>query len=318
MQAIHFDGQKARHSQDYPEPKVPEGEALIRIRKAGVCATDLEITKGYMGFAGVMGHEFVGSVIQGPKAWKGARVVGEINCACGTCRTCTSGLSNHCPNRSVLGIQNRDGVFGELTCLPLRNLHRVPEGVSDDQAVFAEPLAAAYQIARQVPLENSQNALVIGDGRLGQLIVRMLREQGCRPLMVGKHRSRMEAAEKAGVQAVALADYKARKDCELVIEASGSPAGLELAMQAVRPRGTIVLKSTTAAGKDLNLAPLVVDEVTVIGSRCGPFPDALEALESGKVDVSALISTEFPLEKGLEALEAAKDPRNLKVLIRVG
>jgi alcohol dehydrogenase len=318
MQAIHFDGHKAVHSRDYPEPKPGNGEALIQIHKAGLCATDLEITKGYMGFTGVLGHEFVGSVVQGPKAWQGARVVGEINCACGTCRTCRSGLSNHCPTRSVLGIQNRDGVFAQRTCLPVRNLHRVPQGVSDDQAVFAEPLAAAYQIARQIPLEACQSALVVGDGRLGQLIVRMLRQQGCKPLMVGKHPRRMEAAEKAGVQAVAFPDYKPRKDCELVIDASGSPAGLELAMQAVRPRGTIVLKSTTAAGKDLNLAPLVVDEVTVVGSRCGPFPDALDALESGRVDVSALISTEFPLEKGLEALEAARDPRNLKVLIRVG
>jgi threonine dehydrogenase-like Zn-dependent dehydrogenase len=317
MKAILFDGRKVRFSRDAPRPEPPVGEALIRIRKAGICATDLEIAKGYMGFKGIMGHEFVGTVEKGPDSWKGKRVVGEINCACGTCQTCTSGLSNHCPNRTVLGIENRDGVFADCAILPVRNLHRVPEGVSDDDAVFAEPLAAAYQIARQVPLEPDQDVLVIGDGRLAQLIVRMLVAQGCRPRMVGKHANRMQAAEKIGVQTTHVQEYKPRPQIPLVIEAGGSPAGLDLAMRCVRPRGTILLKSTTALGEELNLAPLVVNEITVVGSRCGPFADALEALETGAVDVSALITAEYPLERGLEAFQAARDPRNLKVLIRV-
>jgi threonine dehydrogenase-like Zn-dependent dehydrogenase len=317
MLALVFDGKKPHLQRDYPQPKRAAGEALLKVRKAGICATDLEILKGYMGFTGVMGHEFVAEVAEGPAGWKGKRVVGEINCACSTCPTCKSGLSGHCPNRTVLGIQQRDGCFAEYTSLPVRNLHALPDEVSDDEAVFVEPLAAACQIARQVELDAGQPVLVIGDGRLAQLIVRMLLDHQCKPLMVGKHAHRMEAAEKVGVQTVAASDYRPRADQSLVIDASGSPAGLELAMRAVRPRGTIVLKSTTAVGKDLNLAPLVVDEVTVVGSRCGPFADAIAALKRGAVDVSALISREFDLADAPEALSAARDGRNLKVLLRV-
>jgi threonine dehydrogenase-like Zn-dependent dehydrogenase len=316
MLALVFDG-KATLKKDYPAPQPSRGEALVAVRLAGVCSTDLEVLKGYMGFTGVMGHEFVGQVVEGPAEWKGKRVVAEINCVCGRCDMCRCGLSNHCRSRTVIGIAKRDGVFAQQVALPAVNLYEVPTSVSDEQAVFAEPLAAAYQITRQVTFQPSDTVIVLGDGRLGQLVARVLRPMARKLVLVGKHASKLEVAEKQGIETARVEDFVPQASADVVVEATGSPSGLELAMRAVRPRGKIVLKSTFAAAVGLNLSPLVVDEITVIGSRCGPMDQALGALAGGKVDVSALVSRRYPLEQAAEALRAAADPRNIKVLIDV-
>jgi threonine dehydrogenase-like Zn-dependent dehydrogenase len=315
MLAVVFDG-KIASLVERPRPRCSKGEALIAVRTAGVCGTDLEVLKGYMGFRGVMGHEFVGTVAEGPSPWVGKRVVAEINCICGRCDMCTSGLSNHCRNRSVVGIDRRDGVFAQYVALPVANLHQVPEGLDSSAAVFVEPLAAAMQVLRQVKLEGAGGAVVIGDGRLGQLVARVLKSAGARCVLVGKHANKLEAAEKQGIETALAEEFVPMAKADVVIEASGAASGLELALRTVRPRGTIALKSTFAGGGP-SLAPLVINEVTVIGSRCGPFPDAIAALAAGKVDVSALVSKRFPLANGLEALDAAKMPDNIKVLIDV-
>ncbi len=316
MLALVYDGNVTLHT-DYPDPDPGEDEALIAVRTAGVCATDLEITKGYMGFRGVMGHEFVGEVIDGPGAWKHKRVVGEINCICGACDLCTAGLSSHCRNRTVIGIDGRDGVFAERVALPVRNLHEVPDAVTDEQAVFVEPLAAALQIIRQVQLDAAASVVVLGEGRLGQLVARVMKHTGVELVLVGRSAAKLEAAEKVGIRTALLDTFVPRKDTDVVVDASGSPEGFGLAMRAVRPRGTIVLKSTVAAESGMNLAPLVVDEITVVGSRCGPFPAALRVLAGGEIDVSALISKRFPLSQAPAALRAAANPDALKVLLDV-
>ena len=318
MLALVFDGKQPGLRTDYPDPQPARGQVLIAVRMAGICSTDLEILKGYMGFTGVMGHEFVGLVVQGPAAWKGKRVVGEINCPCGRCELCRQGLSNHCAARTVVGIAGHDGAFAEKILLPAGNLHEVPAGVSDEQAVFVEPLAAACQITRQVRLGPRDQVVVLGDGRLAQLVVRVLRPRHPNCLMVGRHAAKLEAAEKAGVQAVPAEEYVPAGRADVVIDATGSAAGFETAMRAVRPRGTIVLKSTVAAKTGMNLAPLVIKEVTVVGSRCGPFGEAIRLLASGQVDVSPLISKVFPLRQGLAALQAARSGEAIKVLIEIG
>ncbi len=316
MLAMCFDGQVVVKT-DYPKPRCTHGDVLVEVSKAGICSTDLEVVKGYMGFRGVMGHEFVGRAIGGSRQWRDKRVVGEINCVCRKCDMCRSGLANHCRNRTVIGIDGRDGCFAEYLILPARNCHEVPDGVSDTQAVFVEPLAAAFQIIRQVKLTKSDRVVVLGDGRLAQLIVRVLRLKLKHTIMVGRHQAKLDAAEKQGVQTVAESDFVSGKDADVVVDATGSSSGFDLAMRTVRPRGTIVLKSTFAAPSGMNLAPLAIDEISVVGSRCGPFPDAIAALASGEVDVSALISAEFDLADGPAALDAARRPENIKVLLNV-
>jgi threonine dehydrogenase-like Zn-dependent dehydrogenase len=321
MLALVYDGEVAVR-RDYPDPTVEQGEVLVQVAAAGICRTDLEILKGYMDFRGVMGHEFVGKVVEGPRRWKGKRVVAEINCICGRCDMCRSGLSNHCRNRTVIGIDRRDGAFAQYVAVPSRNLHEVPEGLDDVEAVFVEPLAAAFQIVRQVEIARSEAVVVLGDGRLGQLVARVLRGRVGRLTLVGKHPRKLEAAEKQGIQTELLKDFAPRKAADLVVDATGAADGFHLAMSTVRPRGTIVLKSTFAGGGDLDLSPLVIDEVTVVGSRCGPFPEGIRALTAkdeslGGVDVSALVSARFPLEDGVEALRAASDPESLKVVLDV-
>ena len=307
---------------DYPTPRPARTEALVRVRMAGICRTDLEILAGYMDFEGVMGHEFVGTVLEGPGKWKNKRVVAEINCVCEKCDMCTSGLSNHCRNRTVLGIDRRDGVFAEYVALPIRNLHEVPESIGDVEAVFVEPLAAAFQVVRQVDADRMENVVVLGDGRLGQLVARVWKMRPGRLVMVGRHAERLEAAEKQGIQTARTDQFVPRGEADLVIDATGTPSGFELAAQTVRPRGTIVLKSTFAEPGRLNLTPVVVNEVTVVGSRCGPFHEAIRALGApagspDHVDVSALVSRRFALSEGLHALEAAGSSENLKVLLDV-
>lgn len=315
MRALVYDG-RVRLREDWPQPRAGRDEALVAVHKAGICATDLEVAHGYMGFRGVMGHEFVGEVAAGPRRWKGKRVVGEINCVCGRCRMCRGGLANHCLRRTVLGISGRDGCFAEMLAVPLRNLHEVPDGVSDEEATFVEPLAAALQIVRQVKLGARDSVVVLGDGRLGQLIVRVLKGRKLGKLvMVGRHAGKLEAAEKQGVQTAAAADFVPALDADVVVDATGDSLGLELAMRTVRPRGTIVLKSTFAKAEGINLSPLVVNEVTLMGSRCGPFADAIAALAAREVDVATLISAEFPLSEGVAALAAAGDGDKFKVLL---
>jgi threonine dehydrogenase-like Zn-dependent dehydrogenase len=316
MLALVFDGEvKLRN--DYPTPKPRRDEALVAVRMGGVCKTDLEIVKGYMNFRGVMGHEFVGTVVAGPKKWKNKRVVAEINCVCGRCDMCRKGLSNHCRNRTVVGISGREGAFAEHLTLPVRNLHEVPEGVRDEEAVFVEPLAAALQLVRQVKFDPASNVVILGDGRLGQLIARVLKPMVRLAVLVGKHPSKLEAAEKQGIQTILVEDFVPDAQGDVVVDATGSPSGFELAMKVVRPKGTIVLKSTFAAGEGVNLSPIVINEVKVVGSRCGPFPDALRALAEGRVDVAALITGRYPLTQGPAALTAAENPDAIKVLIDV-
>jgi threonine dehydrogenase-like Zn-dependent dehydrogenase len=314
MRALAFDGQVARVvDRAAPEPRA--GFAVVAVHLAGICRTDLELVKGYMGFRGVLGHEFVGEVLDGPDAWRGARVVGEINFGCGQCAACARGMKRHCPTRQVLGILDADGAFAEAVAIPVENLHRVPASVADEEAVFAEPLAAAFEILEQVEIAAGGSVVVLGDGKLGLLVAQVLAGAGARVLAVGKHDDKLELLRRRGI-ATARLDQWNRAKADVVVEASGTAAGFALAIAATRPRGTLVLKSTVAEGADLNLAPLVIDEITVVGSRCGPFAPALAALVGGGVDVRSLIAAELPLARGVEALELAAQPGVAKVLLR--
>ncbi len=300
---------------------VPDGggEALVRVTMAGICHTDIEIMRGYANFNGTLGHEFTGIVVDSPdESQIGQRVVGEINAGCGRCDLCLQRDPRHCPNRTVLGIHNRDGAFAEYLKLPPENLLKIPDAVSDRHAVFTEPLAAACEILDQVKINQSQRVAVIGDGKLGQLIARVLAATGCDPILVGKHASKLKLASDAGISTIAsdrmTIDTANRFD--VVIEASGASSGLNLALDLTRPRGTIVLKSTFHGGVQLDTSRVVVDEITIVGSRCGRFESALELLESGAVDVEPLIAREFDLAHGVAAMAEAQQPGMLKVLLR--
>lgn len=299
-----------------PDPPMEAGDTLLRVRQAGICATDLEIIKGYMGFRGVLGHEFVADVVSSPDAaLVGKRVVGEINVVCGRCDLCLSGLSSHCRNRTVLGILGRDGAFADFVRMPAVNLHVLPRTVDDDAAVFVEPLAAAFQVLKQIKLDGRKWVTVLGDGRLGLLVAQVLRDAGCPVRVIGKHPDKLALCEKWSIRSRPLADIVPRHDQDVVVDCTGSPAGFELSMQMVRPRGTIVLKTTAAAGKPLNLVPLVIDEINVIGSRCGPFREAIRALAEKRVDVASLIHRRVRIDQGLEAMDLAARPGVLKVIL---
>jgi alcohol dehydrogenase len=309
--SLTFDSRRA-------EPAASDGDTLLKIRQAGICATDLEITKGYMNFHGVLGHEFVGEVVNSPdKDLIGQRVCGEINIACGRCDLCLSGLSNHCRARSVLGILKHDGIFAEFARLPAVNLHVLPKNVDDDQAVFVEPLAAAFQVLKQIKLDDRKWVTVLGDGRLGLLVAQVLRNTGCPVRMIGKHAEKLTLCEKWQIRSRSVADISPRHDQDVVVDCTGSASGFELAMQMVRPRGTIVLKSTFAAGKPLNLASIVIDEINIVGSRCGPFREAIRALAEKQVDVLSLIHRRMKLEQGIEAMNLAGRPGVLKVILTI-
>ncbi len=317
MRALVFDQSLAFNARR-ADPDARDGDTLLRVRQAGICATDLEIVKGYMGFRGVLGHEFVADVVSSPeKVLVGQRVCGEINIVCGRCDLCLSGLSNHCRNRSVLGIVGHDGAFAEFVRLPAGNLHVIPAGVDDDAAVFVEPLAAAFQVLKQVKVDASKWVTVLGDGRLGLLVAQVLRDAGCPVRVIGKHPDKLALCEKWSIRSRPLADIVPRHDQDIVVDCTGSAAGLETALQMVRPRGTIVLKSTVAAGKALNLAPAVIDEVQILGSRCGPFREAIRALSEKRIDVTSLIHRRMKLEQGVEAMELAGRPGVLKVILGV-
>ena len=313
MRALHFDGKAARVI-DVPEPEDFADSALVQVSLAGVCDTDLQLVRGYMQFRGVLGHEFVGTVVAGPDELLGRRVVGEINFACENCSACHAGMQRHCPARRVLGIRGADGAFAEFVRIPAANLHVVPDGIPDEAAVFAEPLAAAFEILEQIEIEQGQSCVVLGDGKLGLLIAQVLRDAGGRVLAVGKHPQKLVILDRLGIETVARSEWTPQPT-SLVVEASGSRDGFAAAVAAVKARGTIVLKSTVAERFSVDLAPLVVNEVRVIGSRCGPFPPALRALENGAVEVAPLISDRVPLHRADEALRRAGIPGTLKVLV---
>jgi threonine dehydrogenase-like Zn-dependent dehydrogenase len=316
MQALCWDGNRLRLQKKYPLPEADERLALVRVRLAGICSTDLQIMQGYMGFRGVPGHEFVGEVCEGPTVLIGKRVVGEINFACGSCEMCHRGLGRHCPTRRVMGILNADGSFAEYLAAPVETLHLVPEEVEDEEAVFTEPLAAAFAILEQVHVQPMSEVIVLGDGKLGLLCAQALHVSGACVMVIGKHEEKLNILRKFGVQTELLADWRSRQaDC--VVEATGSAEGLTMAMATVRPRGTLVLKSTVARNHNVSLAPLVINEVTVVGSRCGLFPPALRALAQREVSVTPLIDKAFPLTEGADAIRYADRSGVLKVLLRV-
>lgn len=315
MRALIFDNTLSLNARQ-PEPPTAEGDTLLKVRQAGICATDLEICRGYMGYRGVLGHEFVADVVASPdRSLVGKRVCGEINIVCGRCDLCMAGLSTHCRNRSVLGILNHNGVFAEFARLPAANLHVVPDTIDDDQAVFVEPLAAAFQVLKQIKLDGRKWVTVLGDGRLGLLVAQVLQGAGVAVRVIGKHPEKLALCEKWSIRSRPLADIIPRHDQDVVVDCTGSPAGFELAMQLVRPRGTIVLKSTFASGKPLNLAPLVIDEITVVGSRCGPFREAIRALAMKQIDVVSLIHRRMRLSQGIEAMELAGKTGVMKVIL---
>ncbi len=313
MRALLWDGTTARVV-DRPAPQPSPTMAVVRVHLAGLCNTDLEITKGYMGFSGVLGHEFVGTVDQGPTGWVGTRVVGEINFACGACAFCARGLRRHCPTRQVMGISGADGAFAEYVAVPLVNLHRVPDSVSDEAAVFAEPLAAAFEILEQVHLQPSTECVVLGDGKLGLLVAQVLFQTGARVLVVGKHDENLAILRRRGIATASAAHWN-QAPADLVVDATGSAGAFALALKATRPRGTVVAKTTVVDTAPLDLAQIVINEITVVGSRCGTFTPALRALEAGSIDVRPLISARLPLRAGVDALQLAASPGVLKVLL---
>jgi threonine dehydrogenase-like Zn-dependent dehydrogenase len=314
MRALVFD-RSLQFCGDYPDPVAPAGESIVRVSVAGVCGTDLEIARGYMNYSGVPGHEFAGRVVESQNAsLRGKRVVGEINAGCGRCAMCDRGLARHCPNRTVLGILGRDGAFAEFLRLPDINLIPIPNALPDEVAVFVEPLAAAYEILEQTRLARNQTIVVLGDGRLGALVALALKAEKYLPLVAGHHPEKLARLSALGLDIV---DESALGDSfEVVIDCSGSESGFRRAVELVRPRGKIILKSTAAAAAEINLAPVVVNEITVIGSRCGRFQPALDALAAGKIDPRPLIDDTFALDDGLAGFEAAKNPLNFKILLR--
>jgi threonine dehydrogenase-like Zn-dependent dehydrogenase len=302
--------------ENYPAPEPPPGEALIRVSVASICNTDLELVKGYMQFRGILGHEFTGVVERAPgaKEWEGRRVVGDINAACGNCPTCQAGRPTHCPNRTTLGIAGRDGAFAEYLTLPIRNLHPVPAPLPDEIAVFTEPLAAACEVLHQVHVHPTDRVIVLGDGKLGLLCAQVLALTGCDLTAVGHHEEKLDILARQGIP-TALESTLVEANADLVVEATGHPAGYAAAWRFVRPRGTIVLKSTYHGASDADMTMAVVDEVTLAGSRCGPFAPALRLLERGLVEVTPLIQARYPLSKALAAFEHAARPGTLKVLV---
>lgn len=313
MQALRLEQDRPRVV-DAPLPEPSADSAIVRVTLAGICNTDLELVKGYMGFSGILGHEFAGRIEEGPPEWQGQRVVGEINFSCETCQVCHEGLQRHCPSRSVMGILRADGCFAEYVRVPIANLHTVPERVSDERAVFTEPLAAAFEVLEQVHVEPGRDCLVLGDGKLGLLVAQVLHLAGARVVCVGHHPEKLAILARRDIQTVLAADWRP-SPTSIVIEATGTASGFERAVAATKPRGTLVLKSTVGHRPKIDLAPLVVNEIKVVGSRCGPFPPALRALELGTVDVDSLVAERVPLARAAEGLSRASAKGSLKVLI---
>ena len=303
------------YDDNYPDPK--PGEVLVRVNLAGICGTDLEILDGYMAYDGVLGHEFVGTVAKSENSdLIGKRVVGEINAGCGVCKSCEKGMSRHCPSRTVLGILKRDGAFAEFLSLPEKNLHVIPDGITDEQAVFVEPLAAAFEIKEQVALQPEWGVAVVGDGRLAQLIIQVLKLTCPNLTCFGRHAGKLESLVNSGIKIKIGIEPSDEQSFDLVVEATGSNSGFADTMKLIKPRGIVILKSTVASRENLDLTPAVVNEITLIGSRCGLFKPAIDALAAGTVSVDSLIDSTFPLEEFSDAIEHAKKPDTLKVFLK--
>lgn len=357
MQGLWLEDGRSRLRDDLPVPDPPPGEARVRVLRAGICNTDLELIRGYYPYRGVLGHEFVGMVeeIRAPRdrggtvdarELAGRRVVGEINASCGECRRCREGRARHCADRTVLGIVDRDGAFAEQLILPVENLHPVPEGVSTDAATFTEPLAAALEITEQVQIRPEHRVLVVGDGKLGQLVARVLALSGCELTVVGRHPRKLSLVAEEGTRTVraprpgdgsgdegdrgsasdggnrdpsgdgaSLPDGLTAGTFDVAVDCTGNASGFRTALRALRPRGTLVMKSTYAGELALDASALVVDEITLVGSRCGPFPPALRLLATGRIDPGPLVDARFPLGEAEAALERARERDTLKVLL---
>lgn len=316
MKALWLENNQLRLRTDISIPTPPPKEALVRVVSAGICNTDLELLRGYYPYTGILGHEFVGIVEQGPSDLQNKRVVGEINAVCGECWYCRNGYPTHCENRTVLGIVNRNGAFAEYLTLPIENLHLVPDNVPTDVATFTEPLAAALEIQQQVKITENDRVLVVGDGKLGQLVAQTLALTGCDLLVVGRNREKLDYLATLGIK-TGFVDLVSDRSFDLSVECTGNPEGFAIARRALRPRGTLVLKSTYAGHLSFDASSLVVDEITLIGSRCGPFPEALELLSENKVDVSYLIQERYGLENAIEAFDKAQQRGVLKVLLEM-
>ncbi|MDH3501318.1 MAG: alcohol dehydrogenase catalytic domain-containing protein [Nitrosopumilus sp.] len=315
MKATVFDGKKMSLLEDFPDPN--SDEVLVRINLAGICGTDLEILDGYMDYHGILGHEFVGTVIKSEnKDLIGKRVVGEINVGCGNCTLCMKGMERHCPNRTVLGILKRNGAFAEFLSLPEKNLHIIPDSITDEQAVFVEPLAAAFEIIEQVDLKSEWNIAIVGDGRLACLIANVLKLYCANIMCFGRHENKLGIIRKLGVDAKMGINPDDEHRFDLVVEATGHNSGFVDSMKLIKPRGIVILKSTIASRKNLDLTPTIVNEITLVGSRCGTFRPAIDALASKKVSVDGLIDSIYPLEKFQDAIEYAKKPDTLKVFLK--
>ena len=317
MRALVLDHQ-LQLNREYPSPEPKAGEALIQVTHAGICTTDLELVRGYMGFAGVLGHEFVGVVIHAVDRpdLVGCRVAGEINAACRQCETCHADRPTHCPFRTVLGISGRDGAFADYLCLPYENLHPLKTSLPNEQAVFIEPLAAACEITQQIQVKPTDRVAVIGDGKLGLLCAQVLFLTGCSLTLLGRHPDKGQWLQERGIPfTTSVTDIA--KGMDLVVEATGQPDGFALAQQLVRPRGTIALKSTYHGSLSINMSKLVVDEISIIGSRCGPFSPAIRLLETGLVQVTPLVQAQYSLNDGLQAFEHAAKKGAMKVILNM-
>lgn len=320
MKAVIFD-ETLKYVEDYEKPTPKQGEALIKVTYGGVCNTDKEITKGYMGYKGILGHEFTGVVEEindEDQTLLGKRVVGEINLGCKNCEWCAKDLERHCPNRSTLGILAKDGCFAEYVTLPLSNLIEIPKNVPDEQAVFVEPLAAGLEILEQMHIQLCQKVMVLGDGKLGLLTALALNACGLDVLIVGKHQNKLDIAKNQGVKTQLLSEFEQAPKFDVVVEATGSITGFETSVNCVKPRGTLVLKSTIAASKELNLAPIVINEITILGSRCGRFEPAMRLIASGKIDFSQMISKIYPIEQAINAFDANNAKDTIKILLKIG
>ena len=315
MKATCFDGAEMKFDENYPDPK--PGESLVRVSLAGICGTDLEILDGYMAYHGVLGHEFVGVVEKSQNSILiGKRVVGEINAGCNNCDYCKKGLSRHCPNRTVLGILKRDGAFAEFLSLPEQNLHVIPDSISDSQAVFVEPLAAAFEIKEQISLNPDWQVAVVGDGRLAQMICQVLKLSCANVICFGRHQNKLSLLEPFGIATKIGINSSNEQLYDLVVEATGSNSGFTDTMKLVKPRGTVILKSTIASRENLDLTPTIINEITLVGSRCGLFKPAIDALATKMIIVDSMIDSTFPLNEFSKAIEHAKKPDTLKVFLK--
>lgn len=316
MQGIWLEDQQLSLRQDLEIPQPTSEEALVKVVQAGICNTDLELLRGYYPYCGVPGHEFVGIVEQGPSHLQNKRVVGEINASCGYCHYCQTGQPTHCENRTVLGIFKHNGAFAEYLTLPTRNLHPLPDQVTTDAATFTEPIAAALEIQQQIQITPNHRVLVVGDGKLGQLVGQTLALTGCDLLVVGRHQEKLGLLEDLGIK-TGFKDLITPRSFDIAVECTGNPDGFELARQSLRPRGTLVLKSTYAGKLTLDASAIVVDELTVLGSRCGPFDKAIDVLATGQVRVDPLIQGRYPLNEGLTAFAKAQTKGTLKILLEI-